>query len=447
MPKKKQNNKKNIIQNNASMGSSSSFLPFTAGSAISAVLCGANSSPYLTNQPIAVANIWQKNWIAKAIVEIPVQDAFKEPPAVKTDLVSEEECLAVIKDFKNNFYSKLLYFFYQVRAFGTAFLILIPRGFKDGNVSTTNFSVALTTKEIINAKEIECIIASPYEMFDLTASRNYYNLNDDATLNEECPYWFQGQKIHHTRVIKMITSEPPLPIKNFLYTNGGLSILENVTRELEQNEIMKQLALTMTNEAKIDIFLKSGYDDSVAEGQEAMMKTQLQNAMQNKNFNTTLVIDKNTTDYQQKQLNLANLDSLMIAFERSCFVATGIPMKRLGVLSSNGFSDSDKTTEQNYNKTLTFVRNWGKSAIAMLYKVSFLRTLQYIPSDFEIEFESLDVLNEAEKQALKNQNLDNLLKLNDKIEISQDCLIDAINDFEIFSKKVNFKTGGNMNGV
>lgn len=434
---------KNIVQNSMHSAGLSGFAPFSFegsfSSTISKVLCGANLNEYITNQPQVITRLWKKHWIPRATIEIPVQDAFKEAPKVKTDLASEEEVEQVMKAFKSKIYPKMLQFFHTVRAFGTAFLIIMPKGFKNGNVATIDLTSPLTEEEIINCKNLDFIIASPYEMYDVNATRNYLPLNDSTHLNEECPYYFQGKRIHTERVIKMVTEEPPFPVKQVLHAGGGLSVLEVIIKELEQYLTMKELALTLTNEAKVDIIAKAGYEDNVIEGRGGELRRQVESLMQGKNFYSTLIVDKNTTEYSQKQLSLANLDVLMSEFAMSCFLPTGIPPKRFGVLSSNGLSDTDKTVEQNYNKTLTFVRNWGREVILMLYKVCFIRELEYIPLDLDVEFESLDVLSELEKQTLRNQNLDNLLKLSDKIEISPDDLVKYINELKIFDKDINFK--------
>ena len=428
----------NNIQNSMAQGINH-FLPFQINSRISNLLCGEDST-YITNTPEIIARIWHKNWIAKAIVEIPVKDAFKEAPEIKTDLATEEEIEKVVLNFKYTMYSKMLNFFYSVRAFGTAYLILMPKGFKDGKVATRNLSLPLKQDEILNAKDIELIIASHYEIYDKNAIRNNITLlNLENEVNEECPYMYYSQILHKSRVIKMIANEPPLIVRQYLHTGGGLSVFEDVLREMEQYLTMKKHALTFVNEAKLDIILKKGYTEMVAESQGRNFESELQNKLQDKNFNTTLVFDANDTEYQQKQLNLNNLDNLSIFFERNLLQATGIPIKRFGVLSSNGFSDTDKTTEQNYNKTLTFIRSWGREVILMLYKILFLRELEYIPEDLDVEFPSLDVLSELEKQTLSNQVLDNILKVNDKVEMSAEDLLDLVNNFKVFKKDINIK--------
>jgi phage-related protein (TIGR01555 family) len=426
------------IQNSTAQGINH-FLPFQINNRLSNILCGENIG-YLTNKPQLIAEIWHKNWIAGAIVEIPIKDAFKEAPEVKTDLATEEEIEKAVLSFKYTMYSKLLNFFYSVRAFGTAYLIVMPKGFKDGKVEKRNLSLPLKQSEILNAKEIELIIASPYEIYDRNAIQNNIALlNLESEVNEECPYMYYSQILHKSRVIKMIASEPPLIVRQFLHTGGGLSVFEDILREMEQYLIMKKQTLTFVNEGKLDIILKRGYTEMQAENQGVNFENALQSKLQNKDFNTTLVFDANDTEYQQKQLNLGNLDNLNIFFERNLLQATGIPIKRFGVLSSNGFSDSDKTTEQNYNKTLTFIQNWGREVILMLYKIVFLRELEYIPEDLDVEFPSLDVLSELEKQTLSNQVLDNILKVNDKVEMSAEDLVDLINNFKVFKKDIDIK--------
>lgn len=439
--KNKQASLKNA-SNNKIQNSAAPFLPFQINQTniISRVLCD-DDNPYITNTPEIIARIWHKNWIAKAIVEIPVKDAFKEAPEVKTDLATEEEIEKIVLGFKHTMYPKMLNFFYSVRAFGTAYLIVMPKGFKNGKVATINLSLPITHSEIFDAKEIELIIASPREIYDKRAIINHIGLSNalESKVNEECPYIYYSQILHKSRVIKMIANEPPAIVRQFLHTGGGVSVFEDVLREMEQYLLMKKHALTFVNEAKIDIILKKGYTEMVAENQGRNLESELQKKLQDKNSNTTLVIDGNDTEYQQKQLNLGNLDSLGIFFERNLLQATGVPLKRFGVLSSNGFSDSDKTTEQNYNKTLTFIQNWGREVVLSLYKILFLRELEYIPPDLDVEFPSLDVLSELEKQTIANQVLDNLLKVHDKVEMNAEDLLDLVNVFKVFKKDINIK--------
>ncbi len=407
----------------------------------------AKARDFITNDLVAINYLWFQSWLTRKIVELPVQDAFKDSLVIQTDLVSKEEIDQIKKDYLINYNQQLLNFFSSVRAFGTAYLIIDPI-----TPSTLNIKEGqkLTTNELQNAKKIDLIIANAFEMYDNTSfAKNpaiKLEQNDLQNLNSEIPYMYYGIKFHKSRVIKMARNNPPMYVKQRLYGYGGTSIFEDILDELEQLYQMQANALEMVTEAKIDIISQKGLVDNELENNGSNIAHTMERKLAGKSFYSTLLIDGDTTEYQQKQLNLNNLDKLLNFFQMQPLQASGIPPKRIAGLNTSGFSDSDKTIEEFYSRDLQVIQNWGLPIITQIVELLFLQKHGFIPSDLKIEFLPTQTLNQLESQSLKNQKLDNVLKIHNILELPQEKLIQLLSEAEILNSNLDI-TNTTLNNI
>jgi phage-related protein (TIGR01555 family) len=363
--------------------------------------------------------------------------------------VSQEEIDQIKKEYLLNYHQKLLNFFASVRAFGTAYLIIDPIMPSTFNIKE---SQKITINELQNAKKIDLIIANAFEMYDSASIANSptikFEKQDLKNLNSEIPYMYYGIKFHKSRVIKMTRNDPPLYVKQRLYGHGGTSIFEDILDELEQLYQMQANALEMVTEAKIDIISQKGLVDNELENNGSNIAHTMEQKLAGKSFYSTLLIDGDTTEYQQKQLNLNNLDKLLNFFQMQPLQASGIPPKRLAGLNTTGFSDSDKTIEEFYNRDLQVIQNWGLKVITQIVELLFWQKHDFIPRDLKIEFLPTDTLNQLELQTLKNQKLDNVLKIHNILELSKEQLIQLLTDANIVNSNLdNAKINLNFNNI
>jgi hypothetical protein len=225
-----------------------------------------------------------------------------------------------------------------------------------------------------------------------------------------------------------------------LWHRGGTSIFESIFTALDKKAITEALAVELMTEAKIDVLSIKGLTGMQASpNYNAQVENTVSSKMQGKSFNSTLILDGTTTEYEQKQINLSGVTPLLDSFQMRLFQAASIPPKRIAGLSTAGLSDTDKTTEEYYNRDLKIIQSWGYNVYLELVKYTFLNIYGFSPEDLSLEFPPLDTPSAEVQQVLKGQKMDNISKLTSILDMPPDKIIDLINAEEIFSTPLENK--------
>ena len=394
---------------------------------------------WITNNRLLVSRLWQKDWVCNKIVELPIQDAFKELPKFVTDLATEEQIEQVQRKFQQDVLPALLNFYYLARCYGSAALII-----ETGNQSPESSKAKLKSKEFVNNPNISYI---PVSFWHLLGNQNWQNGSymgfmpeNYKGMNEEVRYKLHSTPIHSSRVITLSRNKPDYEVSRFLWHKGGTSIFESIFTALDKKAITEALAVELMTEAKIDVLSIKGLTGMQSSPNYASsLQNTIGSKMQGKNFNSTLILDGTTTEYEQKQINLSGVTPLLDSFQTRLFQAASIPPKRIAGLSTAGLSDTDKTTEEYYNRDLKIIQSWGYNSYLKLVKYTFLNIHGFAPEDLSLEFPPLDTPSAEVQQTLKGQKMDNINKLTSMLDMPPEKIIDLINAEGIFSTPLENK--------
>ena len=396
---------------------------------------------WLTNDPISIARLIEKHALARAIIYTPVLDAFQTLPKIKTDLIDDKETSRITQALQDKI-SSIFDFFAGVRAYGTAYLIINTIGSKNQNFHIKDTTKKLTVDELQNCIDIEFIIATGFEMYDLNARfKGVFDPRireeDNNTLNEEVPYNYLGvRKYHKSRVYVLHNNNPTNIVKSILRT-GGTSTLEPLITAFNQLTSTEELSQELLKEAKTDVVSMAGLTTAQASDTSGNnIEYTLKQKMEMKNSHSVLVLDKDTTEYTQKQLNLSYLEGLLAHFQANVIKLSGIPPKRLVGVHTAGFSDADKTVEEYYNRTLKGLQEWGRVILKDVIELFLIKEFGFVPNDLSLEFQSLDVLNEAEKSQIQTVKLQNIMKLLE-IGLKNEKMVELINAENIFASPID----------
>lgn len=433
----KKNKNKGEVQNSTHLQqfNLSNFLPYRTDGAEKKSINHEVNQEFITNDRFLIARLWQKDWIAKKIIELPVNDAFKELPILKTELATQEQNEEVLRYFKRNLEPSLLSLFYITRAYGSGALII-----DTGNSSQEALLKPLMEKEIKNNKNLKFIPVDLWNLIDNEAINRSFGFSQQTqeatkTLNQEIRYSFNGIRIHRSRVIRLQNGEPDINTLQFLHLKGGLSIFEPAYTTFDKKAVMDRLIIELTGEAKTDVIKMKGLTELQASpSYQSSLETTMRNKLEGKNSHSTLILDGDT-EYEQKTIGLGGLDGLLTFFQMQILQASGIPPKRIAGLNANGFADSDKTVEEFYNRDLRIMQSWGYNAYLLLIQYTYSILFGFVPSDLEIEFGALDSPSAEISQALSTQKLDNILKLKDFLP--REKLIELMNQEKVFSNDLD----------
>jgi phage-related protein (TIGR01555 family) len=437
--KKQQNNianSKGDVKNN--FGLENGMMPSVyRGVKTRSILSQLSTEELLTNNYTLISLLREKDWVANKIVSLPVDDAFKDLPKIITKLATNEETHEVLRLFQKKFLPAFKDFCCTVRAFGTAGLIIDTKKNK-GTLPLQPAELFENENVEVYASDMMSLIQHNNSGFQNPKYKNFIYGGQDLTkvgenLNEEKMYYMMGEYLHRTRVLRLDRNSPDLYIARRLAIKGGTSIFESILNAFDRNSIIQALSIELLEESKLDIIKMDGLTANQSSPDFATsLQNTLQSKMDGKNYNSTLILDRMTTDYEQKQLNLTILPTLLQFSEEALFRASGIPPKRLAGLHSSGFSDSDKTVEENYRSDLKMLQSWGYNQYLDLIKICFFIKYGEAPEDLELEFPPLDTPSAEVQQSMKNQALDNIDKLVRMVDLSPNTVAKLINEAKIF---------------
>lgn len=234
----------------------------------------------------------------------------------------------------------------------------------------------------------------PADRWELLLSQ--INLFDERV---PTPFNYYGLDLHRTRVCTVMGPEAPSYIRVRLQ-GWGMSILEDAIKAVNAYVKFETLLFELLDEAKIDVLGMTGLNANLAsEAGTQLVQRRVALANQEKNFQSTLTMDKDDT-YDQKQLTFSGLAEIKEGLRTDLCAYLKFPKNKLFGESAGGFG-SGKDSLDNYNSQ---VGNLRETAEPLVLEVGQLRCQQqfgFIPEDLEVEFEPLAVLDGVEQEAVK----------------------------------------------
>ena len=393
--------------------------------------CAAN--PYLlTNQRILLGYIYKNNGVIKAMIDAPVDDAFRGGVNIILDPeegFTDREIKMVEKYLRKQ---EVLRAYAQAekwaRLFGGAGLIIEVVG----QEPSTEFDI---DKLPIGAK----INFYPADLWELNTIAPYQYGEEKPYIPErqyKTPYLFYGDKLHKSRVIKMIGVEAPSQLRSVL-RGWGLSMLENMTDALANYYELNDLTSNYIDQGKIDIYKIAGLNDAMMleNGMETLV-AKMQAANMTKNINNGITIDMED-DFKQKQITFSGLPELREQNRIEMGAATRLPLTKTYGISSPSFNTGEDTLE-NYNGMIeSSIRTPAQYKLIEPIQIAFQVLFGRYPKDIEITFQTLRILNSVEEQDLKSKYLDGLIRVYDRGGLTFKDLIEQINEANIFELKID----------
>ena len=276
---------------------------------------------------------YQSNWIARQIVNVPVDDAVREWRAWQAEQASDiekvEQRLRVAHNYKMARY--------WARLYGGAVIVMITDQPLNEPLDVDNISQGSLKRLLV------------LDRWDVMPQ--HVNTHDPTAEDYLLPefYTVRGGSsvfIHSSHVIRVDGEELPRRLREF-NQGWGDSKLRLVLEDLQDVSAVKGGMATMVLEANVDVINREGLSDELASGQEQSILKRYQTAAQMKSLVNQMLLDGSET-YERKQIQFSGLSELLDKFMVWISGAADIPMTRLFGQSAAGMNATGEGDLNNY---------------------------------------------------------------------------------------------------
>jgi phage-related protein (TIGR01555 family) len=322
------------------------------------------------------------NWLARRIVEAPIEDATREWRTFnheKVNEIEEEEkrikLQTVIQDA-----------FKWGGLYGGAVILMIT----DQDLAEPMDYKRLNRGSLKRLIDIDRKYLSAFDF-------NYTNPSDPNFL---LPNYYSvyggGQRIHHTHVVRIPGARLPHSLRQM---NGGWddSQLRRCMEDIKDAVSTKGGIASLIQEANVDVVTREGLSDELATdfGTEAVLKRYKAAALL-KSINRMLLLD-GTETYDRKGANFGGLGQILGNLMEWVAGAAGIPMTRLFGVQSKGLGDSGEGDMKSYYDNIRGKQESDyRHVLEKIDKVMIRSALGDYPDKCEFEFNPLSQPSDTE---------------------------------------------------
>ena len=286
-----------------------------------------------------ITSLYSQNWLAGAVVNVPVNDMTRNWIDIELEDETQEEQLEKELD-RLKAKSKINQAIKWASAYGGAIVIMMVNDGRDMEEPLT--LPAIRSKGLKNLIVLDRwrVTVGP---LDTNLLSENFGLPDYYLVSRN------GQKIHHSRVLRFDGETPS--IEEF-ERNGywGNSVFEKAWSPIAENQTVSREIAAMTKEANIDVYKIKGFNEMIAmgpEGEAAAVK-RLSVAHQMKSYLNGIALDAND-EYEKKSNTFSGLSDIKADFLLDVSGASRVPPSKLLGKQDSGLGDGDQSLTNYYD--------------------------------------------------------------------------------------------------
>ena len=385
----------------------------------------------LTLQQMLVTYLYKQFGILAKVVDIPVDDAYKQGGFdLEADSIDEKE----LKDLQNLLtkhqdIEKLKTARKWARLFGGGALVAISG---DDLSKPLNFSSMF-------GKPLDFI---PVERWQLSYSKS--NVNIRGGMWQLVQYGKVSanlaRPIHDSRVF--ILNGKVAPYLILQQTQGwGISVFEQIFQDMSQFFKSRNVMFELLDEAKTDVL-------KLATMQTALTSTAGKRALQsmvdtialNKNYKSQITLSKDD-DYEQKQISFSGFEGILKEIRVMIAGSANMPVNKLWGEGVTGFGSGEDSLE-NYNSQIeNEVRTPDLAAINWILKLRCYQLFGREVKDLIIDWKNLRVLSAIDEQNIADHKFSNVMQLFDRQLLTPQEVMEYLKKQQIFIQETKALKG------
>lgn len=387
-----------------------------------------NNYSLLTLNRIILTYLYTSSGVFQTAIELPTQDALSGGIEIESDQMSAAD-IDDLLDFmeESDQWGSLLNAWNWSRLYGGAGLIVN------------------SNQDPAEPLDYRALQKSPLELYDADRwqfdnAHPYAGDLDEFIYGEPPEFaYLYGQKIHHSRVIKIRGKRAPYYVRRQL-RGWGMSEGERMIKDLNLFLKTQNVLYEILDESKIDVYRINGLAQKlINESGTATIQRRVQLANEMKNYVNALVMDVKD-EFEQKSMTFSGLAEVARENRIGICSALRIPQTKLFGLSASGFNTGESDLE-NYNMMIeSETRKPMRPVIREMIKLNMYH-LWGREAPFRFTFPPLRVLSEEQEQAAKNAEQNRALALYDRGLLTSQELGEMLQNVSVLTTETNMTRG------
>ena len=350
--------------------------------------------------------IYHGCWIFRKIVDIPARDMWNKGIIINSD--NDPENLKKVYSLYNKVKSEMIYATQQSRIYGgAASLIMVDDGEDDLSkpLNINNIKVGSPINFITTDRwyglEWSSELVDDYKSSEY-GDPKYYSFFVNGTDEVE------GQKIHHSRVLRFVNRRSPRLVEQILQ-GWGISELEHILQDLMNHENTKNSIASLLNKALLEIVKLEGMRNTMSglssgNTQASQMFAAQLAALSNYRTSNNMVFMDKEDEYLKEEYGFSGLSEIL--HEQKDIVAGAAEMPEVMLFGTNraGLNGDSPIELRLYANNILGrqdqeVRPVLDKLLPILFKICGLE----LPKNLTYEFENLlDISSESRQSSLQS---------------------------------------------
>lgn len=341
-----------------------------------------------------LSQVYVEHGIVQTLIDVPVDDSFRAGFELKSNQLSGDDIeeLMIYAD-QNRIIHNIMQSIKWGRLYGGGAIVVL---------TNQNPEAPLNVAKIGPDTPLEFRSVDMWELYyDVQNTAGTLEVGHEMGANLSDHYDYYGNRVHHSRVFRVIGKEAPSFIKPRL-RGWGMSELERLVRSLNQYLKNQDVIFALLDEAKVDVFRIKGYNNALLndEGTNGIAR-RIQFANQIKDYNNALAMDIQD-EYEQKQISFTGLAEVLLQIRQGIAADLRMPMTKIFGISAAGFNSGEDDIE-NYNGMCDGeIRNKNKWLILDCLKVACQKKFGFVPDDLMLSWNPMRILNAKEEEEVKD---------------------------------------------
>lgn len=347
-----------------------------------------SSGVHLSNLWLVMNDLYSSNWIASKVVNIPIDDAFKNERVLKC------EDAEVIDIFKKECYrlkldDKISTALKWADVFGGSVIII--------NTSDDTLDKPLNIKNIKQGYLKSITVLDRWDIFPQRL-QTMNPLRDDYLEPEYYTLSKGGGAIHRSRVIKF-TGEMTTNYNKQLMQSFGISKFEKLYTSIMNATQSPDLLINLLVQSNLDVYGVEGLKDNLLDGDDDLLIKRFNMVNKAKSVLNGILIDKNDS-YTNIAKNFSGLSEIDKRFLEVICGACDIPFSRFMGQSVTGLAQTNQGDLENYYNNVKSQQNRADTAYTILDKVIQMNLFGEL-KDIDYEHKSLFELDDLQKATIR----------------------------------------------
>lgn len=357
----------------------------------------------LSLQQILLTYLYKTFGILAKIVDIPVDDAYKDGGFdLDADTIDENEINELEKAVRKDI-DEIKTARKWARLFGGGALVALN--------DTEDLSQPLDLNEL-EGKELEFIAVDRWQM-----------VYSEGNINLPNGTWglVQYQKsnannmtnIHPSRVFALKGKKAPFLISQQVQ-GWGISVYEQIFQDMAQFFKARNVLFELLDEAKTDVLKLETLSTALSSqnGERALQKM-VDMIARNKNYKSQITLSKND-EYEQKQIAFSGISEILKEIRIMMSGSANIPVNKIWGEGVTGFGSGEDSLE-NYNSQIqNEIRTPDDTMIEWVLKLRCYQLFGHEVKDLVKTWKNLRVLSAIDEQNIADHKLTNVLELFDR---------------------------------